>query len=276
MRIALNYINVFIKLIKYVKNWPLYLFVYIGILRKKKIILHFRDGTNLLVRTRFSKIRDSIMNHYPKIAKCKYYTPNELRIEKNDNVVDIGAQIGIFTIFAARKAKNGLVYAYEPSIENFALLVKSINLNLVKNVFAFNLGIFSEKYKKLFLGNSSVAFNIFTPSTEYERINCITLADIFRLNNLDKIDFLKINAEGAEYDIIYNTPEEVLAKINKISLSFHDMKIHPKYNHMSMIKFLEKNNFEIIKPADPNNRFSNIIYAKNNLFHNIKNRSYTK
>ena len=55
-----------------------------------------------------------------------------------------------------------------------------------------------------------------------KKINAITLQDIFEKHRLEKIDFLKMDCEGAEYEIIMNAPSSILNKIQKISTEIHE------------------------------------------------------
>jgi len=61
----------------------------------------------------------------------KIYTPEILAIKKNDVVVDIGACIGIFTLFAAKNTKNK-IYAFEPHPDNVTFLRKTfLKINFI-------------------------------------------------------------------------------------------------------------------------------------------------
>ena len=55
-----------------------------------------------------------------------------------------------------------------------------------------------------------------------QRVTCITLPEIFDQWKLDHVDVLKMDIEGAEYEIIRETPISILQKIKKISMEFHD------------------------------------------------------
>ena len=168
-------------------------------------------------------------------------------IKRGDIVIDLGANIGSFTIFAAKKSVNGKVLAFEPEYSNYQQLVKNVNLNKLTNTFCYRLGIAHKKCTlPLFLSDiNKGASSIYESSTKkIEKINCVSLKSIFKLGNIKKIDLLKMDIEGAEYDILFSTPEYVFQRINSIILEFHDF-LNIKYNHKKLITFLEKKGFKI-------------------------------
>ena len=65
-------------------------------------------------------------------------------------------------------------------------------------------------------------------------------------NEIERIDFLKMDCEGAEYAILFNTPRSVFDKVYVISMEFHDMK-NVKFTGNEIVKKLEENGFEIVK-----------------------------
>jgi FkbM family methyltransferase len=202
---------------------------------------------NFMVENIKFKIRKGTIDEFiiKEIWKHKEYTPSKLkkfRINKSDTVVDIGANIGIFTIFAANKAKNGIIYSYEPVPENFDLLKKNIEMNNFKNIKIYKFAVLGKKGEvKISLSNWNDGMH--SVGIRGIKVSGITLEDIFLNNKIKKINFLKIDCEGSEYDILINTPEEYLKKIEKISMEFHDFGI---YDIPSLKGFLETNGFQTI------------------------------
>ncbi|MEL6718938.1 MAG: FkbM family methyltransferase, partial [Bacteroidota bacterium] len=79
-----------------------------------------------------------------------------------------------------------------------------------------------------------------------EKIEIQTLAQIIKTYHLDSIDFLKLDCEGAEYQILENLPSEIYQKIGVISMEFHDLK-DVKYNGDFLRQLLIQNGFNIVK-----------------------------
>ncbi len=182
--------------------------------------------------------------------RLRVYTKGPISIRPKDTVVDIGAQIGCFSIYAAQLAKDGTVYAYEPHPGNFELLKKNKKLNKIKNLRIFNTGVSNKKgFSKLFLSeDNSGAHSIFEADTKkFLAFKTTTLAEIVK--KIGKINFLKIDAEGAEYPILLSSGEETFNLIDKIVLEYHDCLDHG-HNYLELVKLLEKMGYKVSLEGD--------------------------
>lgn len=177
----------------------------------------------------------------------KAYEYSGFEIKPQDTVVDIGGHIGIFSVYAARKAYKGLVLSFEPFRENFEILKKNKELNKLANLKINNLAITSKGgYINLNISKSnSGGHSIHGVDTEETlKVSSITLKDIFERNKIKKIDYLKIDTEGAEFDIILNSPKEIFKKISKIVMEYHDF-VSERNNHRQIIDYLRKCGFKV-------------------------------
>ena len=121
-------------------------------------------------------------------------------IKESDIVLDIGANIGAFTMFASKKAKH--VFAVEPLYAN--TLKKNLLKNNIKNVTVLDIGI----------GNGELNL---TYGTRNKIVKCYSLSEIIQLCG-GHIDFLKIDCEGGEWTIL---PDE-LKGIRRIESEIHN------------------------------------------------------
>jgi FkbM family methyltransferase len=138
--------------------------------------------------------------------------------------VDIGANVGSVSLFVDNFNKDRedkiRVFAIEPEPHNLSLLQKNIESNPVENVTVINKAIWHQNKEVLITnrgGNSSI-FEI--EGVEQTKIQAITLEKLFKENNIEHVDVMKIDIEGAEFDLIINAPEKTLAKIKYITLEF--------------------------------------------------------
>jgi hypothetical protein len=138
-------------------------------------------------------------------TKC-IYEMWDCKIQLDDVVVDLGANVGFFTYLAAKKCKE--VIAIEGGYECFSCLVQ--NTSELQNVKYLNASI---------LGKSKEQTHIWSP--KQNPLN-VQIEDVFKIFNLEKIDFLKCDIEGGEYDLFQNMDQDILNKINKIALETHD------------------------------------------------------
>src|SRR3990167_6694466 len=117
-----------------------------------------------LLKTKFD---DIILNYLEEdkyvgelIASTGQYEPYESKlliknIKDGDIVIDVGANIGYYTLLFAKKVgENGKVFAFEPDSASFAILEKNIKDNKFRNVEAFNIAL-SDKQEDLSLFISS-------------------------------------------------------------------------------------------------------------------------
>lgn len=130
-------------------------------------------------------------------------------LKSGDIILDAGANVGYYSMLAAKRIlPDGKVYSFEPVSSTFKALKKNIELNGFKNVTPVNSGVSDSKGKlKIYVaditntGTSSLALQgNFSGITEEADI--ITLDEFVVENKIDKIDLIKIDVEGCEYNAL--------------------------------------------------------------------------
>ncbi len=249
-----------ITVIKKIKNWPDFFLDYLGLTEKKLLILKMKDGFKYIIRTKTS---DKYL-FVETVLEDQYHT-KQINF-KDSIIIDLGPQIGLFSVFVSKKAKK--VFAFEPVQENFELLKKNIELNKLENkIFPFNLAVSDKKGKeKIFLsenhsgGHSIYGFkkfdekksspiNLFLQSKgfnekKFVEVSSVTLDEIFKINKINHCDLLKMDIEGAEYNVFYTLSDSCFKKIHKIAMEVHDIDEN-KNNCVYLIKFLESKGFKV-------------------------------
>ena len=154
-------------------------------------------------------------------------------IEEGDVVVDIGGNIGMFTRRAIERGASKVI-AFEPMSHTFSCLVD-------------NVGEIAECHK-LAIGNEMSTLTFATPDdrsnlgggsredflsgrnkVKEERCISFGLEDLWRIGVLpEKIDFMKIDCEGGEKEIIENLSDERLHNIRKLSMEYHQSILGPE------------------------------------------------
>ena len=251
------------KIIATYRNWPEIFADYAGLYRKKEMIVTVRDGTRYLIRSH-------------RVTKTDFYVLNESWLYKlhagmaqrfihpGATVIDIGAHIGAFTVYAARQAADVTVYSFEPDKDNFKALSENIKLNhLGGRVFPFNMAM-AGKPGELTLWKSVTdtgQHTAFADRLTYENADHVshtvpatTLKQFFDERKIASIDLMKIDCEGMEYDILYNLPPEYLKRIKAFSIEHHWA---PGGDYKELAAYLAGRGFAITYP-DP--EFA-LIYA---------------
>jgi len=182
-----------------------------------------------------------------EIWKAKIYDDVRLPIQASDVVVDIGAHIGGFSVHAARLAYSGKVYAYEASSRNYALLEINRQMNKAENLYIHNNAVSHQSgAMKFFMPSDNGALGSLMQEVDstMETVQATTLTDIVNDYNIEQIDYLKMDVEGAEYDILLNCPSETLSKIQRIVMEYHEFEGDQR-NHRDLVKLLQSNGFHV-------------------------------
>lgn len=171
-------------------------------------------------------------------------------------VLDIGANVGYFSLFMLSTFPKARVFAFEPMPQNFKLLSTYKNQNPLSDFNIFNTAISSPGKKSIMLNYSandaySTSAGIFQMKNQTENITvaCTHLEEIIKVNNLTRIDFLKLDCEGSEYDILYNAHAGTLRKISKIAIETHKGK-GERENGEALAGFLSTQDFEMNVKGD--------------------------
>jgi len=141
-------------------------------------------------------------------------------IKNPSTIIDIGANIGIFTIRAAKRWPNAQILCYEPEHSNFKLLRKNLSLNFINNAKLFKLGVAKEESSQVLHMNpkNRGMHSIYetNESSQYIEIQCTCLKKLFEENGIKMCDLLKLDCEGAEYEIIESLDEDLSSRIKCI------------------------------------------------------------
>ena len=147
------------------------------------------------------------------------------KLKAHDIVIDIGGHIGSFSIFASSMGTS--VLTYEPVKRNFDLLEKNVEINgfpvnIHKMAVMGHLDT-QKVYVKDFNFGGSNMYNVNNDPDFSEDVFCTTLDKIFEDNHLSSCDFLKLDCEGSELEILENSGH--LSDIKTIAMEYHGMKM---------------------------------------------------
>jgi FkbM family methyltransferase len=242
----MNKIGFFIESCKLIKNWYNIPFVYYKIIKEKYFIINLRNNLKCKIR-----IKSTDLQAFANVWLNKEYEEIGFFIESDETVIDIGAHIGLFTVYASQFCKNGKIISCEPIKENFELLKENVSINNLSNIILYNNAITDKNDKvKVYLNNDSAANSIYGNGENYEEISTLSLSKILD-ENMNEKNCLKLDCEGAEYQIINNTPDKYFKKITKICLEYHVIN-NDKIQLEKLKKRLNELNYELIEVKTSN------------------------
>jgi len=128
-----------------------------------------------------------------------------LSIKPGMTVIDVGANIGIYTLLASNQVGvNGHVYAFEPAHRAYIKLKNNIEINNFLNITPIRSGVSDYDGETIFNVCDDDAYNSLGRSPmrkvkSTETIKIVTIDKFVQLNNIKKIDVIKVDTEGAEY-----------------------------------------------------------------------------
>jgi FkbM family methyltransferase len=173
-------------------------------LRPSGIVLIDVQGSKMYVDSRDTGVA-------PFLLEWGFYEKYETALFKNlikkgMVFVDVGANIGYYTLLAARLvSEEGKVFAFEPDPYNYSLLCRNIEANGYRNVIPVRKAVFSKSGKmKLFLDKSNLGGHSLSEANVDDGasivIEATSLDDYFENINC-KIDVIKVDVQGSEMEV---------------------------------------------------------------------------
>jgi len=194
----------------------------------------------LVKKPYFNFSKDKLYKSIEKIA-CQYYKP-----KKGDLIIDIGAGIGTETLYFNEKIENsGKIYSIEASKSSHQKLVELCAKNGISSSENLNLAIVDDN-KKLWIEESdNYQVDAVNNQSKGVEVDGVTLDSFIDEKQIKNIDFMKVNIEGSELQMIEGMKNTI--KITKnIAVSCHDFLFDDNRQIKSkMSEFLEANNFEV-------------------------------
>jgi FkbM family methyltransferase len=145
-----------------------------------------------------------------------------------DVVVDAGANVGVFSVWMARRNPRGRVTALEPFAENFEYL--RANLRAAKlgpdrvEPHRVALGASAGQGRMVAVGDRSLDHTLAPGGTapDGEPVPVVPLGGLFDLAKADRISLLKVDIEGSERDVFEGADPATLRRFDRIALEYHD------------------------------------------------------
>ena len=227
--------------------------------------------------------RAEVTYTYDEIFVEQVYLKNGITLERGACVFDIGANIGMFTMFVKDVCSDSKIYSFEPVPELYCLLQEN-TAAYGSDVNTFQIGISDRESKEIFTyyPNYSIFSGLHTNKEDDKRILSLgiknqlperfqnnnqmiestvenklqdsiefecqlnTISNIMREFDINKIDLLKIDAEKSELQILNGIDFDDWCKIDQIVLEAHTQE-----QSDSIVSLLKLKNFSVVVEQEP-------------------------
>lgn len=191
----------------------------------------------------------SIYGHKIKIYDTKelFQSLNEIFIERfydfpaSNNapyILDCGSNIGLSILFYKLSYPNARVIGFEPDESNFNLLSENIKAFGYSDIYVHKAAIWKENGIVRFSNGGTTSSRIDAGSADSSDVSCIRLRDYLSSN----IDFLKLDIEGAEYEVFQDC-KDLLSNVKNIFIEYHGI-YGEEYKFISIISILAEAGFK--------------------------------
>lgn len=162
------------------------------------------------------------------------YFQHGIALRDGDTVIDIGANFGAFSIAASRQVgESGRVFSYEPNPVVFERLRQNIRLNGCRNITVFNeavggrdgdVDLFIDRKSAFSTTQAEVGGRVYA-GTESTKVPMRSIASV-----IDRagpfVALLKIDCEGAEYDILESFTPDDAVRVAQVTMEVHPVPGH--------------------------------------------------
>jgi len=180
-------------------------------------VVQFRTGERLHVET-----HQDLVTLWIIFFRNEYLVP-----ESSTTIVDAGANIGAFSLYAARRAPRATIYALEPFPSTRVRLAETIDQNgLTSRVKIYELGLADGASEGLSRhmangGPSQSRGTMPEPIAGSVAVQVTTLERFLDDANITQADLLKMDIEGAEHEVLHAAAPAVVRRFREIALEYH-------------------------------------------------------
>lgn len=237
------YLRSIVTLLTGFTNWPTVVAAFVGWPLPRPFLVQLRrTGLQLKVRSRMDVwiVKETCIDRdYERVGEP---------LQAEWRIIDIGAGIGDFCLDAGARFPQCEVHAYEPFPESFQLLQANLHLNALTNVTLFPEAINSDRAPVKLDVSGTEAVQHSTAAHQATDASIIVVPATILKEVLDRLqapcDLLKMDCEGAEYDILLTADDAELQRIHRIVMEYHDNVV--AHSHEELSTFLQQKGFQVV------------------------------
>jgi FkbM family methyltransferase len=197
-----------------------------------------------------SPVGEPLLALFDEIWVRQSYLPVSWAPIPGPTVIDVGANVGVFSVWAARYLGAMQVVAIEPSPRILPALVANLERNCIENATVLQLAVGGVRREaRLYQRGPAVLDTLFRRDNYGSRfepigsVRVMTLDDLFTILEIERCDLLKLDCEGAEYEVLFGASNDSLGKIQHIAAEYH-VGLN-EHSPDSLQRFLEDRDFAV-------------------------------
>ena len=198
--------------------------------QKKYISIKYRDDSDTSV------IDEFFVDHM-------YRSLDSIISNIQYQIIDVGAHIGVFSLYARTLNPNVKIIALEPHPDNIQLFEQNSSLNLLKNVhlLPYALSDSVETRIKLFISKNShnhttSSDHSTSSSSDHIQVRTISFDKLIEKEHIDTIGLLKMDIEGAEFDILKSFDLSIFRSIQYMAVEYHETQKNKRVNLENILR----------------------------------------
>ncbi len=164
-------------------------------------------------------------------------------------IIDLGASVGLYTLYVAKLASKGLVVAVEPSSLPRKYLRMNVEINDLSNVSISRYAVAPRSGRiKLYVTKYWATTSAIEEYAKYmgevvktEWVEAVTLDELIKYHGLSKVDLLKLDVEGLELGIIKSSKSIAEGRIKRLVIEVHKNVVDPN----EVIRYLRTLNYSV-------------------------------
>lgn len=243
-----------ISIVKSLRNWSIFYTDYFGMDKAPIKTFLFRNGLKIKFR---GNRRDA--STVKEVGFLDEYKFAQETLPENAVIIDIGAHIGTFSLMAAKRYPKARIISFEPLPENCQFFLENVELNHFKNIKLRREVVAAKSGELTFnMYDNVTAGTLFIQENDAPSgtisCNAVTLDSVFESERIDRCHCLKLDCEGAEFEILLNAPDALLRRIDVITMEYHN-GLTP-YSHKDLEKRLTDAGFKLVW-----NHISHLLHA---------------
>ena len=237
--------------------------VFSHILKKYNVEFYYKDSLGILTKRKYDDNFNYIFKTHNSCDAMPLMTSLNKKISNSKIGIDVGANIGITTMWMSKNCKK--VYSFEPEKQNVERFKDNLSINNITNVELIQKAVSNRKGKAVLYvfgsyGHHSLSSEHLSKPKAAQEVDTITLDDFCSSNNIDEIDFLKIDIEGFELEALKGAKELLKNKKIKIIVFEHSRILFEKQKKdpKEVIIFLLRYNYKIYNLSGETIKLNNI------------------